>query len=559
MAKKKPTENKKEELIKEILLKGSYISKEDLEKAEKGAEKIKSNLVDYLLGSGLLTKDLIGQAIAEYYGVTYADLNSNPPPKEQVLKIPKQIAFKYRIVPFKETEDKITITCDDPEREGLAEKMQHLSDETGKEILIAYSLPEDIDNVFIHYRKKLETRFSDILKTKEHVAPEILNEIFDDALIYKASDIHFEPQLKEVIVRFRIDGILHEAGRISKNYYDNVLNRIKVQSKLRTDDHFSAQDSSLRYLSKGKRVDMRISIVPTLNGEKIAIRLLTEYVQGFTLHDLGLSARDEKILEEAIKKPFGMILNTGPTGSGKSTTLYSLLRLLDRVSFNITTIEDPVEYRMEGINQIQVNKETDLSFAKGLRSIVRQDPDVILVGEVRDEETAEISVNAALTGHLLFSTFHANDAATAIPRLIDMGIEEFLLASTLEVIIAQRLVRKICEKCKKSYSLNQTQIKKLFKKAETYFKGKSVTLYTGKGCNACNETGYKGRTAIFELIEVNQKLKSLILTNPSSQQINDLARKEGSRTLFEDGIEKAKAGITSIEEVLRVAEPPEDK
>ena len=411
----------------------------------------------------------------------------------------------------------------------------------------------------MHYQKPLETRFSKIIESKGRVAPELLEEIFEDALVYNASDIHFEPRPTDVLVRFRVDSVLHEAGRIPKEYYENILNRIKVQSGLRIDEHFAAQDGSLRYEEKdGTVVDMRTSIVPTIEGEKVVLRVLAAYVQGFSLGDLGLTPAHQELLEQAAGKPFGMILVTGPTGSGKTTTLYALLKLINSPDVNITTIEDPVEYKVLGVNQIQVNPQTNLTFAKGLRSIVRQDPDIILVGEIRDEETAEIAVNAALTGHLLYSTFHANDAATAIPRLLDMGIEPFLLASTLEVVVAQRLVRKICEHCKHSViksssDFNTPQLKSTL----SYFEGKSITFYEGKKCETCGHTGYKGRTAIFEFIQITPEMQNLILHSPSTKEIWQLARKEGSRTLFEDGTEKVKAGVTTLEELLRVAEPPQ--
>jgi type IV pilus assembly protein PilB len=252
-----------------------------------------------------------------------------------------------------------------------------------------------------------------------------------------------------------------------------------------------------------------------------------------------------------------MILVTGPTGSGKTTTLYALIKMLNQPQVNIMTIEDPVEYRIAGVNQIQVNTATNLTFAKGLRSIIRQDPDVVLVGEIRDTETAEIAVNAALTGHLMLSTFHANDAATAIPRLLNMNVEPFLLASTLELIVAQRLVRRICEHCRRSVTYSQSELTEKFEDAKNYFTGKTVTLYEGKGCEACSHTGYKGRLAVFEFIKVTAEIENLILENPASKQIWELARTQGTRSMFEDGIDKVKNGITTIDELLRVTEPPE--
>jgi type IV pilus assembly protein PilB len=415
---------------------------------------------------------------------------------------------------------------------------------------------DDIDNAFSHYRKSLATRFAKIIEGKERIAPEILDEIINDGLTHKASDIHFEPDEDTVTIRFRIDGVLHEAGVMPKEHYENILNRIKVQARMRIDEHNSAQDGSVRHqINDTEKVDLRISIVPTLDGEKIVIRILAEYVKNLNFSNLGLSIKHQEILEEEARKPFGMILVTGPTGSGKTTTLYALLKLLNKPEVNITTIEDPVEYKIPGINQIQINNQTNLSFAKGLRSIVRQDPDIILVGEIRDKETAEISVNAALTGHLLLSTFHSNDAATAIPRLLDMEVEPFLLASTLELVIAQRLARRICEHCRVSINKEDKVIKKLIKNIDPKLADKISTLYKGKGCNICSDTGYSGRTALYEIIKVSAEMQDLILQNPSKQQLWDLAQKQGSVSLFEDGLEKVKSGVTTLEELMRVSPP----
>jgi len=541
--------------IAQILVDGSYISEDDLLKAEKFSVEHKTSILDFLQMEGLVTRTLIGQAVAESLKVPYADLTTQQPAKEQILKIPEEFANKYRIVLFKLTAKEAIIATDDPTQPELLPNLKTAF--KGINVVVAYSLPEDIDAIFVNYRQTLETRFSEIIKKQQRVAPEIIEEIIEDAIVYRASDIHIEPQDKEVVIRFRIDGVMHEAGRIPKEYYGNILNRIKVQTRLPIDEHFSAQDGAMRYAKENIAVDLRVSILPTLDGEKVVMRLLSQYVRGLALTDLGLSLENEKILEKAYKKPFGMILITGPTGSGKTTSLYALLKILNRPEVNITTIEDPVEYKVSGINQIQVSTQTNLTFAKGLRSIVRQDPDIILVGEIRDPETAEIAVNAALTGHLLLSTFHANDSATAIPRLIDMNIEPFLLASTLELLIAQRLVRKICEQCKHSISVDHEQIKKILgDHAKKYFPNKTVTLYVGKGCDNCGHTGFKGRSAIYEFIQISPEMKDLILKHPSTQEIWEIARKQGSLTLFEDGLEKVKSGLTTLEELLRVAEPP---
>lgn len=543
-----------EDMLKKILIQQNYVSEEDLKKAETVIKKRRMPLMDYLISQDILTPDLIGQAIAEYFNVPYADLNSLMPPAEQIKKIPEEIAKRFNVVLFRDEGKTLIVTTDNPKQKKLLSAMKAIF--KGAKIEVHFSLPEDIAEVLRIYRKALKTQFSQIIKTSEQVAPDLIDTIFEDALILKASDVHFEPLEREVVVRFRVDGVLQEAGRLPKEYYENILNRIKVLALMRIDEHYAAQDGAIRYKMEDQTVDMRVSIVPIVYGEKIVIRMLAQYIKAFSLEDLGFSPKAQEIIQAAAKKPFGMLLVTGPTGSGKTTTLYGLLKYLHNPEVNITTIEDPVEYRIAGINQIQVNKATELTFAKGLRSIVRQDPDIILVGEIRDRETAEISINAALTGHLLLSTFHANDSASTIPRMLDMGIEPFLLSSTIEVVIAQRLIRKVCEHCRVSVSTTQASLPKDYIDAKPFFPKTKFNLYKGKGCAMCHNTGYKGRTAVFEIIQYTPELKDLLLKNPSSKEIWDVATKQGAQTLFEDGIEKVKKGITTLEELFRVAEPP---
>ena len=544
------------EQITRILLGENYITKDDLARAEKFARTNRASAIDYLLSQGLITKDILGSALAEYFKVSYADLNSSQPAAEQVKKIPEEIAKKYRLVLFKQNAKSTIVATDNPQEPQLPMVLKGLFPKLAA--TIAYSLPEDIDLAHISYHQELKSRFGQILSSQNVIAPQIMDAILEDAILFKVSDIHFEPQEQETIIRFRVDGVLHEAGTIPKQYYENVLNWVKVQAHLRTDEHASAQDGAIRYTQQDKTIDIRISIAPTVDGEKIVMRLLAKYVKGFSLTELGLSAPNQAILQSAIKKPFGMVLAAGPTGSGKTTTLYALIKILNRPEVNIATIEDPVEYKIKGVNHIQINPQTNLTFAKGLRSIVRQDPNIILVGEIRDEETAEIAVNAALTGQLLLSSFHANDASTAVTRLLDMDIEPFLLASTLNLIIAQRLVRKLCDNCRATNTITLDQLKKVFPQAEKYFPKKQTVLYRGKGCNSCSLTGYKDRTAIFEIIEISRSMQDLILKNPSNQEVWQLAQKEGARSLFDDGIDKVKNGITTLEELLRVAQPPKE-
>jgi type IV pilus assembly protein PilB len=540
--------------IKEILVKDAYVGEEDLKKSEEYAASNHTYFLDYLLSESVINKTIAGQVIAKSFGVEYVDLNANQLDKELILHLPEALARKYRAVITNESKSDVVVTTDDPAQEGLAKDVKKVLQ---KEVGVAYSFTADIDTILLYYTKPLETRFQKIIESSEHIAPEILDEIFSDALTLHASDIHFEPRAKEVEVRFRVDGVLYLAGVLPKQYYPNILNRLKILAHSRIDEHDAAQDGSLRFEKDDLAADMRSSIIPTIDGEKVVLRILMSYVQGFGLTDLGLSAKHQLLIESAIKKPFGMIITTGPTGSGKTTTLYSFIKNMNRPGINITTIEDPVEYKIEGINQIQVNPAVDLTFATGLKSIVRQDPDVILIGEIRDRETADTAVNAALTGHLLFSTFHANDAATAIPRLLDMKVEPFLAASTIVLIISQKLVRKLCTQCRTTTEVARKTFLKKYPTMEHYFAGDKITLLESVGCSACNNTGFKGRSGIFEIINVTPEMHDLILQSPSSQEIWALARKQGSSPLFEDGIEKVMSGVTTLDELLRVAEPPD--
>ncbi len=541
-------------MLKDYLVKKGHLRPEDIAKVEHAVSTYSINLVDYLISQNIVSKEVIGQTIAEYFGMNYIDLQLNPPNKELVRMMPAEIGTNYRAVLFNTDDHGSVVVSDNPKNPELIQKLQQSF--VGKRVGLAYALPEDIDSVLVYYRKPLATRFNKIIQEQAHVAPEIIDEIIKDAIVFDVSDIHLEPQENVVVIRFRIDGVLHEAGQVPKQYYEKILNRLKVQSRMRIDEHGSSQDGAIRYMVDEEPIDIRISIVPTLDGEKVALRLLAGYSRNLNFKNLGFGVRDLKTINHQMHRPFGMIITTGPTGSGKTTTLYALLKMLNNPDINLTTIEDPVEYKIYGVNQIQVSSQSNLTFAEGLRTIVRQDPDIILVGEIRDTETAKLAVNAALTGHLLFSTFHANDAATAIPRLIDMGVEPFLLASTLNVVIAQRLVRLVHEHCRTQYSVPMDQLVKQLPEARKYFGDQAgVTLSYGKGCDGCNHSGYKGRSTIYEIIGMTPAIKAVIMKNPSSEEIWQIARQEGARTLFEDGIEKVKVGRTTLEELMRVAEP----
>lgn len=380
---------------------------------------------------------------------------------------------------------------------------------------------------------------------------ELVDLIVEYAFISRASDIHIDPAEEKVLVRLRIDGILHDAFDFPKELQDEVITRIKVLSNLKTDIHHVPQDG--RFKAKIKEVgdiDIRVSIAPTYYGENSVLRILAEAAQVFSLDDLGFTKEQLKLVEMALKKPYGMILANGPTGSGKTTTLYTMVKRLNTRETSIITIEDPIEYSIRGITQMQVNVQAGLTFANGLRSILRQDPNVIMVGEIRDAETANIAVNAALTGHLMLSTLHTNDAATTFPRLIDMGVPPFLVASTLNVVIAQRLVRMVCRSCRKLRTLNIAELKSLASIARELLVDKVYTA--GPGCKECDGSGYKSRIGIHEVLEVNDDIRALIVGRADASQIKERAVKNGMKTMIEDGLLKAHAGITTIEEVIRI-------
>lgn len=380
----------------------------------------------------------------------------------------------------------------------------------------------------------------------------VVNCMIEEAQTMRSSDIHIDPQAERVRIRFRIDGVLQDVHNLPKNIHSEVISRIKILAGLRTDEHQSAQDGRFRIVIEEKTpVDVRVSITPTYYGENAVLRLLSDKAEEFTLETLGFSEENQKKILHAMKHPYGMILATGPTGSGKTTTLYTLVKMLNTKDIAIITIEDPIEYAIEGIDQIQVNPKSGLTFANGLRSILRQDPNIIMVGEIRDAETASIAVNTSLTGHLLLSTLHTNDSATTLPRLLDMKIEPYLIASTVNIAIGQRLVRKICESCKKEKTITFAEHQSLKAVLQKDIVKEGDTFYQGSGCPMCNNTGYKGRVGIHEVLVVDNDIREAILRKAPAHELKILATKQGMSTMIEDGFNKAKKGITTIEEVLR--------
>jgi type II secretory ATPase GspE/PulE/Tfp pilus assembly ATPase PilB-like protein len=409
-------------------------------------------------------------------------------------------------------------------------------------------------------QEKLDTLLSEEEEEKASdgtVIIRVVNEIISSALENKATDIHFEPHEEKLVIRFRIDGVLHDVASISKEIEPVIVSRIKIMSGMRTDIHRRPQNGKIHFeTDKGKEINIRTSSILTNHGEKLALRILAKQLSKISLEQLGLSEKDLETVKQNALQPHGMILVTGPSGSGKTTALYSILELLNNRDINICTIEDPIEYDLKGINQIRV-RPPDLTYTDGLKSLLRQDPDILMIGEVRDEETAEIAINSAMTGHLVLSTFHTNNAATALPRLANMRIKTYLTASSLNLIIARRLVRKVCPNCSKTVKITP---KDLAQKVEInkeriheFNQGENtIQIKQATGCENCAQTGYQGRTGIFEVLEVNEAIKEMIMQKRDAEEIEAQARQNGMNTLLEDGIKKIIAGITTVEEVLRV-------
>jgi type II secretory ATPase GspE/PulE/Tfp pilus assembly ATPase PilB-like protein len=430
--------------------------------------------------------------------------------------------------------------------------------------MVFYATPRGIDRGLKYYKGDLYAALTDLMSVSEDQLDvvRLVNLFIEYAHDNRASDIHIEPLDDDVLVRLRIDGILHEAFRYPSALHEKITFRIKILARLQTDEHAAAQDGRFEYRTNDIALDIRVSILPITDGENVVMRLLDSHTYRYTLDNLGLLEDDYAKISHAIEKPHGMILAVGPTGSGKTTVLYTILEKLNNTEVNIMTIEDPVEYDIEGVQQTQVDSKKNLTFSTGLRSIVRQDPDIIMVGEIRDEETADIAVNSALTGHLVISTLHTNDAATTFPRLMEMHVEPFLIASSVNLIAALRLVRKICSHCKESHLPSQEEIDLLRLDAQMQEHIRQITgltnftemrLYRGRGCKLCRNSGFVGRVGLFEILEVTQAIQLLITKEASADAIKECAVKEGMTPMFLDGVRKALSGVTTLQEVIKVA------
>jgi type IV pilus assembly protein PilB len=558
-------------LIKSVLLEAKVSSIEDITLLEKSAKAQGVNLHEYVSEANILPQQQLGQFIAEKIGFPYIDLSHIKIPIDILNIIPEYVARKRYIIAFKKDEKGWHIATSQP---GDLSVVNFIRKKLGDKVIIYYTTKKSLEEALSSYAKDISIAFEDVLaeniksankssKPAELSIIKIVDTIIEYAFKNKASDVHLEPENDHSLLRFRIDGVLHDIVRLPIKIHDQLITRIKVMSNLRIDTRHIAQDGKIFKKIYDKDLNLRVSIVPITRGEKVVLRLLSEDGFHLTLKELGLNGGSLEKMQKAYKKPYGMILATGPTGAGKTTSLYAILKDINTRDINIMTIEDPVEFDIENISQIQVNPKVGLTFATGLRSIVRQDPDVILVGEIRDEETAKIAVNSAMTGHLVLSTLHTNDAATTVPRLLDMGVEPFLIASSVNVIVGQRLVRRVCEECRTSKQLTEQEIEKLkgvisFDEMKRYLRvgneGKSVTVYYGKGCDVCNNTGYRSRIGIYEVLEVNDEIRSAVIAKSNASEIAQIAIKNGMTTMRQDGLEKVSLGITTVEELVRAIE-----
>jgi len=552
------------EKLKELSVRPGHISKADFELAQKEAKEKRNPLEEVLVEKELITDEHLGRLIAEESGYKFVDLRKEAIAEEVIRIVPELVARNQEVIVFDRTKEGLKVAMADPSNFQMIDWLER---KTGEKIIPFFATTRDIRGALKQYRKELKKTFEEIIKEQTKLAEKgkvkaedvpiikIVDTLIEYAYENRASDIHINPLEAETQVRFRIDGVLHNVLSLPKDIHGLVVTRIKILSKLRTDEHFAAQDGKFVVKFEKEKFDIRVSIIPVTEGENIVMRLLSERARRFILESLGLRGRDYKEVKAAIKKPYGMVLATGPTGCGKTTTLYAILKILNKPEVNICTIEDPVEYDIERVSQIQVNPKTNLTFSKGLRSIVRQDPDIIMVGEIRDNETAGIAINSAMTGHLVLSTMHANTAATNLPRLMDMGIEPFLVASSINVIVAQRLVRKICAKCRESYEVTKVELINLGLSSDLTEKisngKKKIRVYHGKGCKACVNTGYSGRIGIFEVMKIEESIRKVIMEKANADQIQAKAVENGMTIMLEDGINKAIAGITTIEEVIR--------
>lgn len=568
--------------LKKILLEAKLLEKKEIKTHLLKANEASLNLEEYLAKEKIIQEKNLYEAIANYSKTPFIDLEDKIIPQDILFLIPEPIARSHQIIAFKKEKNYLNVATTDPDD---LPTFEFIGKKTNLKIKTHLTTPTSIKGAVKQYHQNLENAFKSIKQSETQEKANqnkdlkklagdlpiirVINTLLEYAIFANASDVHIEPAEEDIIVRYRVDGILKTVMTLPKYLKSGVIARIKILANLKLDEHRLPQDGRFKIETKEYKISFRVSIIPILDGEKVVMRVLNEKNELLSLKDLGFNESYFKKVTNAIKKPHGMILVCGPTGSGKTTTLYTILNQINNPEINITTIEDPIEYRLPHINQTQVNSKIGFSFANGLRSLLRQDPDVIMVGEIRDLETAGIAINAAMTGHLVLSTLHTNDASGTLPRLLDMGTQPFLISSTVNLIIAQRLVRKICRHCIYSYKLNKENLSSLEKEfniakmtqilAEQQMivskdiKLKSLLFFKGKGCARCGDTGYSGRTGIYEILEITPKIASSIMLKKDAGFIKNQAITEQKMiTMQQDGFIKAKLGQTTIEEVLRV-------
>ena len=555
----------------EILINEGIINSEQLKKAlEVQKLESKKKIGEILINQGVISQKQLNQALQQVYETEFIELDRVILDPEIVSLIPKKIALRYKLIPLNKEDNTLTVAMANPLD---VNAIDYIREYTRLEVNPKFASENEVLNALSNYYEGGE-HFDDLLEkvdiatvsdfsdevnlsaleaiSQEAPIIQLVNMIIVDAIKERASDIHLEPNRRGLLVRYRIDGLLQDIRMLPLRVKPAVTSRVKILSTMDIAERRLPQDGRFQLRFGAREVDLRVSSIPTVNDEKIVIRILDKSQGVISLDSLGFSQSQLSEFRQMINMPHGIILITGPTGSGKSTTLYAGLNEVDSTGKNVITVEDPVEYKLDRVNQINVRPKINLTFANALRSILRQDPDIIMIGEMRDSETAHIAVQSALTGHLVFSTLHTNDAVSSLTRMIDMGVEPFLISSSIIGVMAQRLVRKICEHCKEEYTPDENIFDDLQLNIGLPDK-KSIKLYRGTGCSYCRNTGYHGRTSLFEIIRINDELRSLILKRTSSNEIKEVAIRYGMKTLLDSGIIKALEGITTIDEVFRVA------
>ena len=559
-------------LLGQLLIWNKIITQEQLDEVLLEQKKSGKKLGTILTEKNYITEEKLNKFLSEQYGVDTIDLNSISIPQDVINKVPAHIAKKYTLIPIGIDDRKIKVAISDPTNIFALDDIRFLTGMNAVALLanegsilkaiekyygstkeintLIDSLSETAESVDMMQEQDVESSVEDLeSESNEEPVIKLANAILAKSVKDGASDIHIEPYENDLRVRYRLDGKLKTFMNLSKSVAPVLTSRFKIMSKLNIAEKRLPQDGRIRIKTGGKDIDLRVSTLPTVYGEKVVMRILDRSSIRVNLQDLGFEKQDLEKYIKAIESPFGMILVTGPTGSGKTTTLYASLNKINKEDTNIMTAEDPVEYNIEGINQVLVKESIGLTFANALRSFLRQDPDVIMVGEIRDTETAEIAIRSALTGHLVFSTIHTNDAPSTIMRLVDMDIERYLISSSLVLVLAQRLARKICPRCKQEINIPPNALIELGFSEED---AKNMKVYKGKGCEYCNNTGYKGRVALYEVMPISDRIKEMILNEASVAEIREEAIKEGMSTLRMSGLKKIKEGVTTIEEVANV-------